>query len=76
MTRRKKEILKKIEEMDAWIEMDMALGCGFAPANAYEGMEREIWRLQEQLAHLRHFETAEAMFYDERGQAVGAKIPR
>ena len=75
MTRQKKEILKKIEEMDNWIAADMELGCGFAPADAYEGMEREIGRLQEQLAHLRHFETAEAMFYDERGQVADASLP-
>lgn len=75
MTRQKKEILKKIEEMDNWIAADMELGCSFGPADAYEGMEREIGRLLEQLARLRHFETAETMFYDERGQVADASLP-
>ena len=65
-TRQKKELLKKIEEMETWIAVDTELGCGFAPPDAYAEMEEEIYRLQEKLAHLRHYKTVEEMYYDER----------
>ena len=68
MNRQKKELLKKIEEMETWIAVDIELGCGFAPPGAYDGMYQEIYRLQEKLAHLRHYNTVEDMLYDERGQ--------
>ncbi len=67
MTRQKKEIIRKIEEMERWIVADEELGCGFAPAGAYAGMEREIYRLQEELARLQHYASVEDMLYDTRG---------
>ena len=67
MTRQKKEILKKIDDMYEWIAVDEQLGCGFAPPGAYDGMYDEIRRLEDDLARLRHYECAEAMFCDERG---------
>ena len=67
MTREKKEILKKIEEIDNFIEADMALGCGFAPASFYDPLYEEIYVLEEQLAKLMHYESVEAMLHDERG---------
>ncbi len=67
MTRQKKEILKKIEEMDNWIAADIKLGCGFGNPETYTEMNEEMDRLYEQLAHLRHYNSAEEMFFDERG---------
>ena len=67
MTRQKKEIIKKIDAMQRWIEVDMELGCGFAPAGAYDGMYREINRLEEELARLQHYASVEDMYYDTRG---------
>ncbi len=67
MNREKKELLKKIDELETWIAADIELGCGFAPPGAYDGMYKEIDRLQEKLAHLRHYKTVEDMMYDERG---------
>ncbi len=67
MTRQKKEIIKKIDQMQEWIGVDMELGCGFAPAGAYDGMYREINRLEQELARLQHYASVEAMLYDTRG---------
>lgn len=41
MTRQKKEIIRKIEEIDNWIEADMELGCGFAPPDAIRKRKRK-----------------------------------
>ena len=76
MNRQKKELLKKIEELETWIDIDTELGCGFAPPGAYDGIYEEIYRLQEELAHLRHYKTVEEMYYDERGQATVEEILR
>ena len=67
MTRQKKEIIKKIDEMERRIADDEELGCGFAPAGAYDEMYREIDRLQEELARLQHYAGVEDMLYDTRG---------
>ena len=67
MTREKKELLKKIEEMETWIAVDTELGCGFAPPGAYDKTYGEIYALQKKLAHLRHYNTVEDMLYDDRG---------
>lgn len=67
MTRQKKEIVKKIGEMEQWIAVDEELGCGFAPTGAYDGMYQEIYRLQEELARLQHYASVEDMLYDTRG---------
>ena len=67
MTRQKKEIIKQIQEIEREIEIDMELSHGMAPAGAYDGMEEMIDELQEQLAHLRHYGSAEEMLYDTRG---------
>ena len=68
MNREKRELLKKIEEMETWIAVDTELGCGFAPPSAYDKTYGEIYALQEKLAHLRHYNTVEDMLYDVRGQ--------
>ena len=67
MTRQKKEIIKKIMEIEAFIEADMELGCGFAPADFYEPLEQESAELYEELAHLRHYKDGMEMMYDTRG---------
>ena len=67
MTREKKHILQKIDEIDQFIETDMQLGCGVAPAGFYDPLYEEIYALEEQLAKLRHYESAEEMMHDERG---------
>ena len=71
MTRQKKEILDKIEEMEAGIDADIELGCGFSPPNAYEDTYQEIEKLYDELARLRHYENAEEMFSDTRGLVPG-----
>lgn len=57
MTRQKKEIIKKIAELDREIAIDEALSFGIHPDNAYEELEKMIDELQEELAHLSHHET-------------------
>lgn len=75
MTRQKKEIIKKIDEMHNWIAMDMELGCGFAPAGAYDGMYREIGKLEEELARLQHYSSVDEMMYDTRWMGPAAVPP-
>ena len=67
MTRQKKEIIKKIDEIENFISADMELGCGFAPSGFYEPLEEEAYKLNEQLAHLSHYGSVEEMMHDERG---------
>ena len=67
MTRQKKEIIKKIDDLEQWIEVDEELGCGFAPVGAYDETYREIDRLREELARLQHYANVEDMLYDTRG---------
>jgi 7-keto-8-aminopelargonate synthetase-like enzyme len=67
MTRQKKEIVKRINQICAWIEADQELGCGFAAARAYDGMYREIDRLEDELARLQHFASREEKFVSTFG---------
>ena len=76
LTRQKKELLKKIEQLEIWIAADEELGCGFAPPGAYDDLYKEIYQLQEELAQLMHYESAEEMFFDERGQTKDMSILR
>ena len=76
MTRQKKELLKKIEQLETWIAADEELGYGFAPPGAYDDVYKEIYQLQEKLAQLMHYESAEEMFFDERGQTKDMSILR
>ena len=66
MTRQKKEIRKKIDEIREFIDVDYQLGCGFAPAGAYDDMYEEIYKLEEQLAGLSGYKSVEEMMYDNR----------
>ena len=74
MTRQKKEIIKQIQEIEREIEIDMELSHGIHPPGAYDGMDEMISELQEQLAHLRHYGSAEEMLYDTRGIAPGGML--
>lgn len=65
MTRQKKEIIKKIEEIEWVIHSEIALGYGYVPEDAHDSLYDEIYRLNEELAHLRHYANAEEMFDDE-----------
>lgn len=75
MNRQKKELLKKIEQIEVELDVDIQLGFGVVPPGAHDRMYEEIYRLQEELAHLRHYSTAEEMFYDARGQTPGPDLP-
>lgn len=66
MTRQKKEILKKIWEIEEFIATDEELGCGFAPAGFYDDLYMEISVLEEQLAELQHYDSAEDMLNDTK----------
>ena len=75
MTRQKKEIIKKINEIYTFIEVDDQLGCGFAPEDAYLPTYEEIDRLLDELAHLRGYKDHMEMAYDERGQKAYCDDP-
>lgn len=66
MTRQKKEIIKKIMEIDKFIEVDTELGCGFYPEGAYSKMEQMSYELLEQLAKLSHYDNVEDMMYETK----------
>ena len=61
MTRQKKEIVKRMEEIENFILADEELGCGFAPAGFYIPLYKEIEALAEELAHLRGFKDQQEM---------------
>ena len=67
MTRQKKEIMKKMDEIEEFIAVDMELGCGFAPPNAYDDLYTRIWLLHEELARLSHYGSAMEKMMDTRG---------
>ena len=69
MTRQKKEILKQIEHMERSVQIDLQLGFGVAPAGAFDRVYQEMYKLQENLAGLRHYASVEEMFRDTRGNA-------
>lgn len=66
MTRQKKEIIKKIMEIDEFIEVDMELGCGFSHEGAYSELEQMTYELQKQLAELSHYDNVEDMMYETK----------
>ena len=67
MTRQKKEIIKKIDEIERFIRAEEEIGCGFAPAEWFEPLEKKIYGLEEELARLRHYDSVEEMYFDNRG---------
>ncbi len=66
MTRQKKELIKKIDEIERFIAVDTELGCGFAPAGAYDALYEQIYELNRQLAELSHYNSVEEMLFDDR----------
>ena len=66
MTRQKKELMKKIAEIENFIRVDRELGCGFAPIDFYDPLYEQIYELQEELAHLSHYDSFIAMATDDR----------
>lgn len=66
MTRQKKEIVRKIQEIHMGIAVDDELGFGFVPADFYEPLYKQIYELETQLAKLSHYNSAEEMYYDTR----------
>lgn len=74
MTRQKKEIIKRIDEIQTFIAADEELGCGFAPAGFYDDLYEQIYALETQLAHLSHYGSVEEMYMDERG-CGGVELP-
>ena len=75
MTRQKKEIIKKIAELDREIANDEAFSFGIHPSNAYEKLEKMIADLQEELAHLSHFETYIDYVMDPRWHVGMEELP-
>ncbi len=75
MTRQKKEIIKKIGEIEDFIQVDEALGCGFAPAHFYDPLYEEIHKLQEELAHLSHYDSYMEMMMDGRWMKAVEELP-
>ncbi|MDO4167965.1 MAG: hypothetical protein Q4D32_11240 [Eubacteriales bacterium] len=66
MTRQKKEILKKIEEIRMAILVDIELGFGYVPVGGHDRMYSEMYQLKDELAQLRHYADAEEMNSDPR----------
>lgn len=75
MTRQKKEIIRQINEIYAFIGADTQLGCGFAPAGFYDELEEEAMALEEQLAHLRGYRDILEMYTDYRGMRGCEDLP-
>ena len=66
MTRQKKEIIRRIDEIEAFIHADEELGCGFAPAGFYVPLYEQIYALEGELARLSHYGSVEEMYMDDR----------
>ena len=67
MTRQKKEIIRKMDEINKFIAVDTELGYGFAPAGFYDELEEKLWNLGEELARLSHFGSYMEYLMDDRG---------
>lgn len=67
MNRQKKEILKKMQDIEDFIEADKQLGSGCCPVDAYDGLYEMEYKLGEQLAKLSHYSSYKEMMWDERG---------
>lgn len=75
MTRQKKEIIKKLDEIDNIIAAETELGCGFTPSSFYEEMEEIKFPLLAELARLSHYDSVDEMLYDDRGFTADPELP-
>lgn len=66
MTREKKELIKKLEEIDQHIDAEIELGCGFTPDWFLEKLYALKDPILEKLAKLSHYNSVNEMLYDER----------
>lgn len=67
MTRQKKEIIRRINDINREIDIDRQLSFGIIPDGAHDRLYQEISHLENQLAILRHYSSYEEMMYDCRG---------
>ena len=70
MTREKREILKRIDELQQEMTIDKQLSFGCAPEGAYDFFYEAIDALQEKLAHLCHHDSYVDMVMDPRWLAA------
>ena len=75
MTRQKKELMKKIDMIEKGIILDMQLSCGCYPSSAYDTAYEEIYRINEELARLSHYDSVEAMLNDDRWMVKDYDLP-
>lgn len=67
MTREKKEIIKKINEIQFQMQCEKSMGCGFTPSSYFEMIEQQyLDPLYEKLSILQKYNSVEAMLHDER----------
>lgn len=67
MTRQKKEISKKIDELNNIIAVEEEMGCGCVPSGFFDSLYDEMHKLEEQLAKLSHYNSVQDMYMDVRG---------
>jgi len=77
MTRQKKEIIRKMNEIEESIYVDEALSCGNSPEGAYDHLYEAIYKLRDELAQLRHFTDAwsEFEFYMSIKRELNEELP-
>lgn len=72
MTRQKKELVKRIREINDFLCADEELGCGFG---SYKHLYQEIESLAEQLAQLRGFKDQQEELEYEMRKCPPAYLP-
>ena len=76
MTRQKKEIIKRIEELENEIAVDRELSFGCAPSGAYDSIYERLNGLREQLAKLMHFcSYSDMMDWEYVGDEADCDLP-
>ena len=73
MTRQKKELNRKIDELYHEIGMNELPAPGMLPASYYQDVYQRIDKLLDQLVQLSHYSSTEEMLHDERGTAEKTK---
>lgn len=67
MTREKREIIRRIDDLQFEMEIESQLNFGNLPEDGFEPYMREIHSLEERLSKLRHYDSVEDMYFDTRG---------